>query len=207
MHVRYPHVRMAAEAPLEAALMLRLDLVVEFVRDPLADLGEHGTRVEPRREALEDRADDARGCAGLASAASAAPGCCTLTATSSPSLVRARCTWPSEASANGCSSKSANSCPTRASRSCSSTRLHAAEGDRRRARRQRAERQRLAAAIELQHREELRQLRACALEPAELRAEFLGQREAVLLLRLPGHRYATAFPSARRRPARARWFR
>ena len=53
-----PHVRMAAEPPLEAALMLGLDLVVELVRDPLADLGEHRARVESRREALEDRADE-----------------------------------------------------------------------------------------------------------------------------------------------------
>src|SRR3954451_2787392 len=56
--VRDADVGMGPEAPLEAALMLRLDLVVELVRDPLADLGEHGARVESGREALEDRCDD-----------------------------------------------------------------------------------------------------------------------------------------------------
>ena len=44
VHPRHPHVRMAAEAALEAALVLCLDLVVELVGDPLAHLGQHAHR-------------------------------------------------------------------------------------------------------------------------------------------------------------------
>ena len=51
VHARHPHVGVAPEHPLEAALMLGLDLVVELVGDPLAELVQHGARVEPRREA------------------------------------------------------------------------------------------------------------------------------------------------------------
>ena len=58
MHPGDAHVGVVAEAPLEPALMLGLDLVVELVRDPLADLGEHGAGVEPRGEALDDRSDE-----------------------------------------------------------------------------------------------------------------------------------------------------
>ncbi len=50
---------MAAEPPLDPALVLGLDLVVELVRDPLADLGEHRAGVEAGRELLDDRADQA----------------------------------------------------------------------------------------------------------------------------------------------------
>ena len=51
--------RVTPEQPLEAALILGLDLPVELVGDPLADLGEHGARVQPGRDAAEQRADDA----------------------------------------------------------------------------------------------------------------------------------------------------
>ena len=48
--VRASHedVGMAAQAALEAALVLGLELVVELVGDPLAHLGQERTRVEPR---------------------------------------------------------------------------------------------------------------------------------------------------------------
>ena len=61
---RHPDVRVPAEQPREPALVLGLQLVVELVGDPLADLGQHRGRVELRGEALEERARPARGCAG-----------------------------------------------------------------------------------------------------------------------------------------------
>ena len=52
---RDPHERVAAEGAVDAALVLRLDLVVELVGDPLAQLGEQRLGVHPRRHPLEQR--------------------------------------------------------------------------------------------------------------------------------------------------------
>jgi hypothetical protein len=52
-------VRVAAKQSLDAALVLGLQLVVELVGDPFAYLGEQRTRIESRRKALDDRADEA----------------------------------------------------------------------------------------------------------------------------------------------------
>ena len=50
---------MAAQAALQAALVLGLELVVELVGDQLAHLGQERRRVDAGREALQDRADEA----------------------------------------------------------------------------------------------------------------------------------------------------
>ena len=59
MHPRQPNVRVAAETALEAALVLRLDLVVELLGDPFAHLGQDSTGIDAGRQALQDRADEA----------------------------------------------------------------------------------------------------------------------------------------------------
>ena len=84
-----PHVRVTPEPALQPALMLGLDLVVELVGDPLAELvraaapasspGARRCRTGPTSPRLRRSA----------STASATPGCCTLTATS-VSVARAR---------------------------------------------------------------------------------------------------------------------
>ena len=185
MHARHPHVRMAAEAALEAALVLGLDLVVELVGDPLAHLGQHRAGVEPGREALEDRADERRGCAGRPRRLGHAR-VLHLDRDLVPSSVRARWTWPSEASANGSSSKSANSSRTRRVEVLLDDASHAVEGDRRRARGQRAERARRALALEL--RASRGTARASRPRPSSARAGRRAPRPA----RGPARRRATA---------------
>ena len=113
------------------------------------------------------------------SIASATPGCWTLTATSAPSSVRARWTWPSEASANGSSSKSENSSADGRVELALDDAPHAVERDRRRARSQRAERASGALALESEHREELHELGPRALHPPELSPELLDQGEGL----------------------------
>ena len=182
--------------------MLGLDLVVELVGDPLADLGQHRARVEPRREALEDRADEPEaaqvGLDGLGRARMLHLDRHVL------AVARARAVDLAERGERRTAPRRSRRTarPTRASRSCSITRSHAAEGDRRRAVGQRTERRSALAAapIELDHREELRDLRPGALQPPELRPELLGQRQGARVLA------ATRSPSlaVERRPARPR---
>ena len=121
-----------------------------------------------------------------ASIASATPGCWTLTATISPSLVRASWTWPSDARANGSSSMSSNSRPTRASEVLLDHASHAAERDRRRSLGERPERREWPLAvgrpIELNHRKELLDLRPGALQPSQLGPELLCQRHRASVL-------------------------
>jgi hypothetical protein len=84
---------------------------VELLGDPLAHLVQHRTSVESRRGSLDERAGEP-----VRTSASATPGRCTLTATSSPSLVRAR--WDLAERGDGELVDMANSSRTRASRSC-----------------------------------------------------------------------------------------
>ena len=58
MHAWHANVRVTPEQPSEAALLLRLDLVVELIRDQLAHLAEQRSGVRTRREMREDRADE-----------------------------------------------------------------------------------------------------------------------------------------------------
>jgi hypothetical protein len=58
-HARHPDMRVTATDPLDPALVLRLKLVVELRADPLADLGERRTGVQPRRHTTQERGDDA----------------------------------------------------------------------------------------------------------------------------------------------------
>ena len=58
MDLRDPHERVAAERPVHAALVLRLDLVVELVGDALAQLVEQRLRIHPRRHPLEQRHEE-----------------------------------------------------------------------------------------------------------------------------------------------------
>ena len=135
-------------------------------RAPASSPGARRLRIGPTRPRLRRSA----------STASATPACCTLTATSSPSVVRARWTWPSDAMANGSSSKSSNSSPRGRrgpARSPCFTRLKGTA----RAPPGSAPSAGSPLAVELEHREELRELRSGALQPAELRSELLGQRE------------------------------
>ena len=46
---------MPAHQPLDAALVLRLELVVELLPDPLAHLPGQRLRIEPRRQPLDER--------------------------------------------------------------------------------------------------------------------------------------------------------
>jgi hypothetical protein len=114
MHGWQQHVRMATQQSLEAALVLGLAIAVELVGDPLAHLVQLRTSVEPRRGSLDERADEP--VRTSASTASATPGRCTFTATSSPSLVRAR--WDLAERGDGELVDMANSSRTRPSRSC-----------------------------------------------------------------------------------------
>ena len=54
MRLRHAQMRVAAEQALQAALVLDLGLVVELVGDPVADLVQHRRRIEVRCEARED---------------------------------------------------------------------------------------------------------------------------------------------------------
>ena len=60
VYARDVHVRVPAEEPREAALVLRLDLVVELIRDPLAHLAQHRACIRAGRQALENRRQRAR---------------------------------------------------------------------------------------------------------------------------------------------------
>ena len=210
MHVRYPHVGIAAEAPLEAALMLGLDVVVEFVGDPLADLGEHGARVEPWCEAPEDRADDGEA-AQISLGGLGRPGVLhfdrDVIAVAGASAMH----LAEGGKRERLLVEVGEQIPDAGVEVVLEHAFHATEGDGPGALGQRSESQRLAGVVELEHRQELRQLRPCALEPAELRSQLPDERECAcgfgFAVRLRGHRCATAFPSARHRPARARWIR
>ena len=50
VHAWHTNVRVAPEQPRDAALLLRLDLVVELIGDPLAHLAQQRSRVATRRE-------------------------------------------------------------------------------------------------------------------------------------------------------------
>ena len=58
VHAWHANVRVAPEQPREAALLLRLDLVVELIGDPLAHLAQQRSGVATRRETRDDRADE-----------------------------------------------------------------------------------------------------------------------------------------------------
>src|ERR1700722_8587297 len=58
VHTWHANVRVALEQPSEAALMLRLDLVVGLIGDPLAPLAQQRSGVATWREARDDRADE-----------------------------------------------------------------------------------------------------------------------------------------------------
>ena len=216
---------MAAEAALQAALVLGLELVVELVGDQLAHLGQERTRVEPGREAPQDRADEAEVAqVGLDRLGHA--GVLDLDGDLRP-VVRARAVDLAER-------RERERLLVEVGEQLADGRVelvlddpaHAIERDRRRARRQGAEGALGALALEGEHREQLHELRARALHPPELGAELLGQREGLrvparrrsLTLRrhgglgpsrssrpAPARRCAAAFPSAPRRPATARW--
>jgi hypothetical protein len=61
VHARHANVRMAPEQPREATLLLRLDLVVELIGDPLAHLAQQRSGVTTGRQALNDRAHQPEG--------------------------------------------------------------------------------------------------------------------------------------------------
>ena len=58
VHAWHTNVRMAPEQLRQAALLLRLDLVVELIGDPLAHLTQQRRGVATRRETRDDRADE-----------------------------------------------------------------------------------------------------------------------------------------------------
>ena len=188
--------------------MLGLDLVVELVGDPLADLGQHRARVEPRREALEDRADEPDaaqvGLDGLGGARVLHLDRHLL------SVGRARAVHLAErGERERLLVEVGEQVPIAGVEVLldhASSRGRRAPPARRRAARRRGGSP--SRRVELEHREELRDLRPGALQPAELRPEVLGQREGARVVaravRLLGHRRATALPSGRRRPAPAR---
>ena len=84
---------------------LGLELVVELLDGAVLQLGDQRLDVQPG----DERSEAARHPAELAQVGGerlGAPGYCTLTATSRPSLQRPRCTWPMEAAAAGTGSSS-----------------------------------------------------------------------------------------------------
>ena len=97
--------------PLDAPLVLGLELVVELLADPLAQLGDSALASRPGASRLTSGSSSVA-LRRSVSTASATPGYCTFTATSSPSTVVARWTWPIEAAANARSSNSANTSPS-----------------------------------------------------------------------------------------------
>ena len=58
VHAWHTDVRVPLEQPREAALLLRLDLVVELAGDPLAHLAQQRSSVATRRKTRDDRADE-----------------------------------------------------------------------------------------------------------------------------------------------------
>ena len=83
------NLRMASEKPHESTLVLRLDLVVELVSDPLAHLVQQRSGVATRRQPLQDRAHEPD-VTQIASDRIGDIRVLDLTATCSPSTVRAR---------------------------------------------------------------------------------------------------------------------
>ncbi len=59
VHRRHVHERVPAPGPRDGAVVLRLDLVVELLADPLAQLGGERLDVHPRREPLDERKQQA----------------------------------------------------------------------------------------------------------------------------------------------------
>ena len=112
--------RVPAERARHRALVLGLELVVELLGDALAQLAVERLRVEPRREALDER-EEQRGLRRSVSTASATPGYWIFTATARPSAVTARWTWPIDAAAKASSSNSEKTSPSRSPSSCSSS--------------------------------------------------------------------------------------
>ena len=80
---------MPAEDPRERTLVLRLELVVELLVDPQADLLGDGLHVEARRHPLDD-AHDQPEVRHVGAHRGATPGYWTFTATSRPSCSVAR---------------------------------------------------------------------------------------------------------------------
>ena len=216
---------MAAEPALQAALVPGLELVVELVGDQVPHLGQQRARVDPGREATQDRADETE-VAQVAFDRLGHAGVLDLDGDLRPAL-RAR---PMDLAQRG--ERERLLVEVREQLADGRVELvlddsaHAIERDRRRARGQGAEGAPGALALEGKHREQLHELRARALHPPELGAELLGQREGrrvparrrALTLRRHGgvarsrasrpasaRRCAAAFPSAPRRRATVRW--
>jgi hypothetical protein len=168
VRTRDPYVRVAAEAPFEPPLVLGLDLVVELFGDPLADLGQHRARVEPGRELLDDRADQAdvpqAALDGLRGAGVLELDCDIL------AIARAR---PVHLAERGERERLFVDIGEEVTDPGIAVLLdhasQAAEGNG-------ARRLILCARVELDHREELPNLRAGALQMPELSAEFRRQR-------------------------------
>ena len=80
---------MAAAQPLDPPLVLRLELVVELLDDPLAQLRGERLRIKAGREPLNQRQQQHR-VAQIGLDRPATPGYWTFTTTSSPSSVVAR---------------------------------------------------------------------------------------------------------------------
>ena len=127
------------------------------------------------------------------STASATPGYWTFTATSSPSTVIARWTWPIEAAANACSSNSENTARRAARRA--PARISFSSLRERHRRHVVAERRQLGLelvalllgqAVELDHRDHLADLHRRAAHPAELIDELVDERGRALVLRRLG---------------------
>ena len=97
--------RMSARQPLDAALVLGLELVVKLLADPLAHLRGERLDVQPGASRLTSGTQQRR-VAQVGLDRFRHPGVLDLDGHSSPSTVVARWTWPIEAAANARSSKS-----------------------------------------------------------------------------------------------------
>ena len=122
VHARHANVRVVPEQPCKAALVLRFDLVVELIGDPLAHLGQQRSGVRPRRQPLDDRARNPDSRAGRWRFRCRCQGAEPL-----PRPARRReCARDGPDRGRrlrmGCSSKAENMSCRRASRSCSITR-------------------------------------------------------------------------------------
>ena len=122
------------------------------------------------------------------STASATPGYWTLTATSRPSCVRARWTWPIDAAATGSRLNSAKTCSTGPPSSVAQQLLELGERHRRRGVAQRGEALLellalvLGDEVEVDGREDLADLHRRALHLPELLDELVGDRDRVVAL-------------------------
>ena len=184
---RHADERVAAHQPLDAPLVGRLELVVELLGDPLAHLGGQRLASSPGASRLTS------GSSSIAlrrsvSTASATPGYWTFTATSSPSSVVARWTWPIDAAANARSSKSAKTVSQRPAELLAQQLLELGERDRRDVVAQLGELALelvllvLGQAVELDHREHLADLHRRAAHPPELVDELAHERRGALAL-------------------------